>query len=129
MEKNTFRVIEIVNDKKILINYGSKHGIKEGDKVQIYSIGRKVVDPLSKQSLGTWDLIKDTLTVMQAFESFSVCSKEVTRNIFMPIPTLNTLSTLSSTSIDSLDVDKNEITNDDVKGDRIIKVGDLVRKI
>lgn len=123
MEKNTFRVIEIVDEKTILINYGIKHGAVVGDKIQVFENGRKVVDPLSHQSLGNWDFIKDTLTITQSFDLFSVCSKTVTKNI------LATFSDMSTTTVEPIFVDKESITNKRPLGNIAITVGDLVRKV
>jgi hypothetical protein len=124
MEKNTdkkinndkYRVIEIVNDKKILINYGIYQGAEVGDKIEIYEDGRKVIDPISHRDLGNWDYIKDTLSITQVFHLFSVCSKTVTKN-----PQKEEEEEESSTVVESLIVDEKSITNAKFKtivGDR-----------
>lgn len=123
MEKEKFRVIEIVNEKKIIINYGKRHGADVGDKIQIYVPGRKVVDPISHQDLGTWDYVKDSLTIVETFDLFSICSKTITKNI------LSGIGDITTTTIEPLFVDKDQMTNQNASGDMTIKVGDLVRKI
>ena len=73
--ENKFRVIEIVNKKKLIVNMGTEHGLKENDYVVVYSSGRKIVDNLTHQTLGTWDIIKAKLKVIQSFQLFSICSE------------------------------------------------------
>ena len=61
MDKEYYRVIEIIDEYSILINYGSLNGASKGDEVRIIAIGPEVIDPISKSSLGTLDKVKAEL--------------------------------------------------------------------
>ena len=56
-----FRVIEIIDERHILINCGLEDGIKEGDLLRIFEEGESVIDPKTGQTLGTFDYIKTEL--------------------------------------------------------------------
>ncbi len=122
-----YRVIEIVDEKTILVNYGTFNGAKRGDKVIIYRNGREVFDPETNESLGTWDIVKAHVTVVEAFEKFSVCKDErvTPSSVLNPLATLDLFA--STTTYETLPVNKEQITKDINPSDVIISVGDSVR--
>lgn len=129
MEKyniETYQVIEIVNPTTLIINYGLSSGAKVGDKLRISGIGQEVKD-LNGNSLGTLDVIKDTVTVEIPYELFSICRKIN----FIEIPSMSPLSELlqATKEIKKLKVDPADMTNRSLPHDSPIKVGDKVIKI
>lgn len=116
-----YKVIEIVDDKTLIINYGFEHGAKIGDKLRISELGEEIKTE-SGQSLGTLDIIKDTVSVDTPYELFSICRKIK----YLEIPILNPLSELvrKSKQIESLNVDQAAITNRQIPKAEPIKVGD-----
>lgn len=124
--ENKFRVIEIVNKKKLIVNMGTEHGLKENDYIVVYSNGRKIVDNLTHQTLGTWDIIKAKLKVIQSFQLFSICSEVITfKNAFSDI----LHPSVEYEDFTDLDIDEAEASNQDVSEEKIIHVGDLIRKL
>lgn len=125
MEDNEYRVIEILNTKALLVNYGKTHGAKEGKEIRIIIKGPEVIDPLTKESLGRLDTIKETLTIVAVYDNFSLCKKLVTTttNAF-----INPLTHFQTTSVEIKDfnADKNDISNRKFSEERIIKTGDTV---
>ncbi len=121
---DTFKVIEILNDREILINYGSNDGCFLGEKVNIIEKGLPVRDPDTGEYLGTLDLIKDTLEICIVYDKFSLCRK-VKRTII----NLTSLEDFESTSIsyEKIDVDDSEITYRTLPTPTKITVGDLVK--
>lgn len=128
MSNNDYRVIEILDEYSILINYGAEDGATENDKIRIVSIGPEVIDPETNETLGTLDSIKSTLTIVTAYNKFSLCKKvEVaTKNILA-----NPLSQFQTTSktTKSLNIDKSSISNKKAPDDDVIKIGDKVEII
>lgn len=123
MEQGNFKVIEIIDEYTLLINYGFNDGAVEGDRLRIYSIGEKVLDPDTKAELGTLDNIKDIVQVEVPYENFSLCRK--VRTVRKEI--LNPLSKLvqTTTTLESLYVDKTEISGRKPLKKEPIKIGDL----
>ncbi len=120
-----YRVIEILNDKELLVNYGSDNGASVGDTVRIFSVGEVVIDPDTKASLGTLDIIKGELEISTVYEKFSICKKFKKGNIS---PILNPLAYRSTLESVELNIDKSEISGRKFpkESSTIIKVGDSV---
>lgn len=104
---NEYKVIEIMNEKELIVNYGSKHGAEVGDDLRVYSIGEEVLDPETKASLGTLDIIKDELEVVIVYEKFSIC-KKIKRINFNTI--VNPLATRTQVESVEINIDKSQIS-------------------
>lgn len=72
-DKTQYRVIEILNSKELLINYGRDNGAIDGQRIQIIKKGENVIDPDSKEILGTLDIIKGDLKIYRTYPKFSIC--------------------------------------------------------
>lgn len=122
-----YKVIEIVSEKEIIIDFGQSQGAKIGDRILIYSLGREVYDPTTNKKLGTWDISKAYLSITEVFENFSICkNKIVTENSL-----LNPLGTVFNKSVtyEKINVDESAITNNKNLGTTPIKVGDLAKRV
>lgn len=125
MSEYYFRVIEILDEYSILINYGNDEGACEGDEIRIISTGPEVKDPETGETLGTLDSIKSELTIVTTYNKFSLCKKiEITTNNILTNP-LSQFQT-TSTQAKPLDIDKSSISNKQIPNDTVINVGDLV---
>lgn len=123
MTKSKYKVIEIVNSKELIINYGINQGAKAGDKIRIIEKGEEIIDPDTKENLGTLDIIKGELEVFQAFKRFSICM-DITyeeRDLFNPIGV-----TRKRPIYNKLNVDQKDFTNRIPSTIPSIKVGDEV---
>ncbi len=120
-----YRVIEILDEHSVLINYGRNQGADEDEQVRIISIGPEIIDPQTNETLGTLDSIKAKLTIVTTYDKFSLCKKieTTTRNALMsPLSQFET----TTTKIKVLNVDESSISNKKVPSDTVIKVGDKV---
>lgn len=55
------KVVKVVNEKTtVIINGGSKAGIKLGDRFLIYSLGEDIIDQETKENLGPLEIVKGT---------------------------------------------------------------------
>ena len=121
---NEYNVIEIIDEFNLLVNYGLEDGAQIGDKLRIYSPGEAVIDPITKTSLGSLDVIKDTVEVTTPYPNFSICKK------IIPIgaPILNPLSQLLKKNrfSEPLNVKQEDMTHREIPEGSAIEVGDLV---
>lgn len=122
---DNYYVVKIIDDKTIIINAGAKDNVKVGDEFEIYFDSESIIDPITKENLGSYTIIKDCVKVANVFDKISIC-----KGLTVPSPMLNTMTALSNlltSECKSLNVDKTDISgygNDTSK----IKVGDRVRK-
>ena len=54
------KVAEVLDPFTVVVNKGSEHGLRVGQRVLIYAIGHEVRDPDTGESLGALELIKGT---------------------------------------------------------------------
>ncbi|AOV07902.1 hypothetical protein [Sporosarcina ureilytica] len=128
-----FKVVKIVDEYLIVVDYGLKHDASEGDILEVIKIGEEVVDPDTSDSLGTLDIIKARVKVKNAYEHMSLCisNEKIASNSSLGNfgSTLAALSEgLSSTQIKALKVNTKQISGGyDESSDLTISVGDLVK--
>lgn len=125
MSKHNIRVIEILDENSIVINYGRNNGAKEDDRIRVVEIGPKIIDPYINKSLGTLDSVKATLSLTTVYERFSVCKKiEIKTTNLLTSPLNQFQSTVKTEK--TLNVDKNEISYKKAPNNKVIKIGDSV---
>lgn len=124
MENAEYKVIRIINEETLIINYGYDKGAKIGDKVRIIQIGPEIYD-INNDSLGTLDHIKAELEIIQTYSKFSLCQKIVRKiSNYLRDPLMN--FNIENKSIEKLNVDSNEINSVNLSKDTVIHVGDNV---
>ena len=128
MNNKEYIVVEIVNNRELIVNYGIKDGAAMGDKVRIYEVGPTILHPETKEELGTYDFIKDYLEVTLCFDYFSICKKIIRKekNNFLAISALTGGTTRE---VGEISVDENDFTNRKKDFSHIIKPGDKVKII
>jgi len=121
-----YKVIEIINGKEIIINYGSEDGANVGDRIRVVQIGRDIVDEEHGVLLGTLDAIKDEVTVYTVYEQFSMCRKiQITRTSFLdPFANLSDSFVTTKEEFIDIQVDTSLSTNKTVPIPDPIRVGD-----
>lgn len=68
------KVSSILNERELIINKGSNHGVHEGMKFKILADKPiKIYDPDSKEFLGTVDREKVQVQVSEVYQKFSIC--------------------------------------------------------
>ena len=125
MANRDYKVIEIIDEYSLLINYGSINGAIKGVDIRIISIGPEVTDPTTGEVLGTMDQIKAYLTITVVYDRFSICQR-VKEKIVNSL--LNPLSQLQITMREKslLNVDEKDITHKKSPDDVVIRPGDIV---
>lgn len=134
-------VIRILNDKTIIINYGTDDNVSlisknmdelklsVGDKIKIIEPGPEITDPFNKSSLGFLDFTKETLEVVEMFPRFSICQKIVRETIatgaFSVLSDFSKTKTTEKTQHLAINKDDIEMIDFGLKNPTI-KVGDPV---
>jgi len=59
-------VAEVLDEKTVVINRGSVHGVKEGQRFLVYQLsGKQIIDPKTKEALGELEILKGIGIVTQ----------------------------------------------------------------
>jgi hypothetical protein len=118
---------EIMNDPdtsmndvwNFIINAGENDGISNGQKYQVFSLGKEIFDPSTKESLGRFEIIKGTAVVVHVQDRMSkLRSDNKTMAIRENINALMALSSNNKPDYYQKSVPFSELT-----------IGDLVRRI
>lgn len=125
MTKSNYKVIEILNSKELIINYGSNQGAKKGKEIRISIKGEPVIDPETEVQIGTLDIIKGELEIYQTYPNFSICRsiQRRDRNI------LGSPFIRSETFYNSLNVNSEDMTHRLPANVPPIKVGDKIELV
>ncbi|ACK68246.1 conserved hypothetical protein [Rippkaea orientalis PCC 8801] len=105
--KGTFpaTVAKVIDDYKLVINRGSEHGIREGQRMLVYCVSDEdIKDPNTGESLGYLELVRGTGKIIFIQEKISILESDKTkaeiRKIFNRAsksePRSHTLKTLSA---------------------------------
>lgn len=122
---NQFRVVKIIDDTSLIINGGSDNNVEVGDLMEIHGKSETIFDPLTKEDLGKFDIVKDKLTVAKVYEKMCICE---TTYVSTYLPTLLSNS-IFSTKQKKMNVEPTDISG---TGDKTIRIGDeaiLIKKL
>jgi hypothetical protein len=68
------KVAKILNERELVINLGSKNNVKKQMKFKVLSPNSdEIIDPDSKEKIGTIDRIKVKVEVIEVKDKFSIC--------------------------------------------------------
>lgn len=119
-----YRVIEIIDNMSILINYGTNNGAKKGTKVRVIEVGEVVMDPKTGSVLGTYDAIKAELEITVVYEHFSKC-QNISRDFISPFES-PLARKYATTRAKTINVNEEESTNRKTPTSSSVSVGDIV---
>ncbi len=83
----TAKVVNIIDQYKVVINKGAKDGIYSGDLFLVYSLGEELFDPDTKKSLGTLELVKGkgrAIHVQEHLTTIECISKKIIQKTIHP---------------------------------------------
>lgn len=135
MSNKVFKVVKIVNEYRVVINAGKEDGIKVGNVFEIYQEGETVMDPDTKENLGTMDYIKATVEVIDLFPKMCACRNTDTTTVPSAISqaVLGFAGALENygqvTKVAKLNVNVEDISGGYEDIDKKIHVGDKVRLV
>lgn len=120
-----YKVIEIIDEYNIIIDYGFDKDAMQGEKLRIISKGEEVIDKATGNSLGTLDAIKAVVSVKTVYAKFSLCH----RVRILEAPMLSPLSELvhRSSREERLPVNPDMMTHRKIPNGGAIAVGDTAQ--
>lgn len=130
--KKDGKVIRILDDKKIIINLGYNDGIGNDDRFEIYEPGKDIIDPETKESLGSFDYVKARVSAIDVQPGFSIVSDITTSRETISRGGLSALAQtkkeITKTTVHSLPIDDKQADPQKIKNE-LIQIGDPVRRI
>jgi len=118
-----YKVIKLLSDNSLIVDYGKNDGAYEGDELRIFTPGEDII--FQGTNYGTLDLIKTDIEVVSVFPKFSVCQK-IDRKTVNALGLTNYL-TREIEEVQKLNLNKEEISNIFYKDKTPIKLGDFVK--
>ena len=73
------RIIRILDEKTVVINLGEENGVQRGLTFYILGEPEKVIDPITKEELGTVAVNKAKVEATQVFDKFTVATTPLNR--------------------------------------------------
>jgi hypothetical protein len=71
------KVAEVIDNYKLVINKGSLHGIREGQRVLVYRLSNEdIIDPDTGESLGNLEIVRGTGKVIHLQENLSTIESD-----------------------------------------------------
>lgn len=119
-KNNVYKVVQILNSETLIINAGKNNGIMINDIFNILGTKVNVIDPDTKETLGTIRNTKETVTVTKVFDKMCECSHFTNSSL---INIANSFSSMYNSYKKQLDVDPSQITLT-AEDEKTIKVGD-----
>lgn len=130
-----YYVVAIPDETRIIVNIGKDNNPDPENnllerEIEISEQGIELIDPKTNHSIGSYDPVKDRLTITNVYENYSIARKAVTRHesTFQSILSSPMLKTTKRTEYKELCVDTSEVSNTVLKS-KIIHIGDLVKLI
>lgn len=65
------RVVQVLDEYKVVINKGIDDEVEEGDNYLIFSLGDEIVDPETKENLGRLEIVRGKARVIHVQERLS----------------------------------------------------------
>lgn len=122
--RDVFKIIRIIDDNNVVINAGKDHFLEDGEVLEVFITGDEIIDPDTNNSLGTLDIIKAKLEIKNLYEKMALCYNAETSTKNMLVEATSFLKT----SRLPLKVDMTQAQQLKTKSDKVIRLGDLVRK-
>lgn len=117
----SFKVLEVIDESSLLINFGLKDGARKGNTLRIIEKGKPVV--IDGIDYGTLDAVKEIVEIDVPYEKFSICRKV----IYKTENALNPLSAFEHTMrlLRPMNVNEDELSHRELPPVSPIKKGDL----
>lgn len=120
MLSETYKILRIIDDYRVVINAGRENGIREGAFFEIFIEGVELRDDSTGESYGIFDYIKDVVVARTVMAKVSICVSA--KYILSPL-----MSEVAATTR-PLQVDQTQITGYGFEIDKVIRLGDSVRE-
>jgi len=123
------KVIRIFDESTLLVNIGSKEGLKVGERIFVIETGEEITDPGTGESLGRLEKVKAELVAADVQERISVLKTAMVRRADSNMPLSARMVRDSVRSEDTqgkMTVAPGEISG--LPSSSPVRVGDAVRR-
>ncbi|MBG3876011.1 hypothetical protein FVW20_02955 [Desulfovibrio oxamicus] len=72
ISRTLFKVVKIISDSRVVINAGTRDGIKTGNRFIIYKTGEAITDPDTGEDLGPLEIVKGNGVAKHVQEKMSI---------------------------------------------------------
>lgn len=132
-----YKIVKILDEYTLIINAGTDHDVKSGDKFQILDKkGSRVIDPDTNEVLGQLDLVKATVEVSDLQEKMCICSSQFSVKVNSPFSgqvissgLKSITDSLSIAEQERLNVDLSQVSGGKRRSNAKIRLGDVARLI
>lgn len=121
MSKETYHVAAILDSFHVIIDAGYNYNLSVGTKIEIFIEGDEILNPISGESLGHINLVKETLEIVQVDQKYSICQKiiEEERKVPGPLSSISSLTfgdrTVTDRKIVQMSVDETNMLESTIK--------------
>jgi hypothetical protein len=132
MAKKTIKgkIIRIIDTRTVIINLGTKDGITNDSYFNILGEPEEIIDPFTKDILGSVNIVKAKLKASQAYEKFTIATTSwISHSIKFRNPLSASLADIYETvEVDEgeLRVDKSKIQPWKAKSELPVNIGDTI---
>jgi hypothetical protein len=72
-------VVHVEDDNdRVVINRGQEHGIKIGQRFLVFGIGKEIIDPRTKESLGKLETVRGTGKIVHIQQKMATLKSDMT---------------------------------------------------
>ena len=129
------KVAKILNGRELAINRGSDDGVLQGMKFEVIDDLDEILDPDTKDSLGTFKRVKIRVKAVEVYQRFSITRTYETYQVTEPspfdidtIPTVASIFSRTVTKVRTISSSKTDY-RDYEEGRGHVQVGDKVAQI
>lgn len=77
MRKFPAMIATVIDREKLVMNRGSKDGVRIGQRYLVYNLGDEIIDPETNQSLGVLEIVKGTGKVVHLQEMMATIESDM----------------------------------------------------
>ena len=128
------KIVKILSETEVVLGAGEESGMREGMEFVIYQDGEEIFDPETKESLGTLEIVKGYVTVINVQTKISIAKTHThsvtrTRQVYSSSILAALSGHIREEQIEVEKVDKLKIEKPDPHYEEklIVRVGDKAR--
>ncbi len=128
-------VARILSEEIVVLGAGADKNVKEGMRFEIWEPGEEILDPVTKESLGSLEIVKGRVDVIRVMAK--MCMAKSIKNTVTKTRMVSPLSTLfsplsshaESYEVDVMEKMKVDRTDSDYEQRLVVRVGDRARVV
>jgi hypothetical protein len=127
------KVVKILSDTAVVLGVGANQGVGEGHAFVIFEPGEEIIDPETKESLGSLEIVKGRVKVAHVMPQMCIARTErrtVTRTkTVSPLATVGFFPREEKYDVEVVEKLNVETVDEDFERKKTVRVGDLARSV